>query len=112
MILSGSRAANALTATLRQSRLRAVGFCFDTMARSRAASTRSDARLDWDFWISANDRGVVTVAVILPGFSDSRWFREAFPDCVAYGFFPQRHMTLQDTARLVHGAGERIGVRS
>ena len=46
-----------------------------------------------DRWIGANDPGAETVPVILPGFSDSRWFREAFPDCVAYGFFPQRHMT-------------------
>jgi len=50
--------------------------------------------------------------VILPGLSDLRWFREAFPDCVAYGFFPQRHMTLQDTGPLVRGADERIDVRT
>lgn len=50
--------------------------------------------------------------VILPGFWDLRWFREAFPDCVAYGFFPERHMTLQDTGPLVHGADERIDVRT
>ena len=49
--------------------------------------------------------------VILPGFSDSRWFREAFPDCVAYGFFPQRHQTLLEAAPLVHNADERIDVR-
>ena len=24
------------------------------------------------------------------GFTDSRWFREAFPDCIAYGFCPRR----------------------
>ena len=30
---------------------------------------------------------------MLPGFTDSRWFRNAFPDCLAYGFFPHRHMT-------------------
>ena len=48
---------------------------------------------------------------VLPGFTDSRWFREAFPDCVAYGFFPQRHMTLSETTPLVHGADERIDVR-
>ena len=58
-----------------------------------------------------NDPGAETVPVILPGFSDSRWFREAFPDCVAYGFFPQRHMTLLETAPLVHSANERIDVR-
>ena len=55
--------------------------------------------------------GADTVPVILPGFSDSRWFREAFPECVAYGFFPQRHMTLLETAPLVHSANERIDVR-
>jgi acetylornithine deacetylase/succinyl-diaminopimelate desuccinylase-like protein len=62
-------------------------------------------------WIAANDQGAETVPVILPGFSDSRWFREAFPDCVAYGFFPQRHMTLLESAPLIHNADERIDVR-
>ena len=51
------------------------------------------------------------VPVILPGFSDSRWFREAFPGCSAYGFFPHRHMTLLDAGPLVHNANERIDVR-
>ena len=36
---------------------------------------------------------------MLPGFTDSRTFRDAFPDCVAYGFFPQRDMTLLRDAR-------------
>jgi acetylornithine deacetylase/succinyl-diaminopimelate desuccinylase-like protein len=62
-------------------------------------------------WIAANDPGAATLPVILPGFSDSRWFREAFPDCVAYGFFPQRHQTLLEAAPLVHNADERIDVR-
>lgn len=62
-------------------------------------------------WISANDSGAETVPVILPGFSDSRWFREAFPDCIAYGFFPQRHMTVLESTPLVHNADERIDVR-
>ncbi len=62
-------------------------------------------------WVTANDEGAETVPVILPGFSDSRWFREAFPECVAYGFFPQRHMTLLESAPLVHNADERIDVR-
>ncbi len=62
-------------------------------------------------WVEANDAGAASVPVVLPGFSDSRWFREAFPNCVAYGFFPQRHMTMHDTAPLVHGANERIDVR-
>ena len=62
-------------------------------------------------WVADKDDGAETVPVILPGFSDSRWFREAFPDCVAYGFFPQRHMTVLDVAPLVHNADERIDVR-
>jgi acetylornithine deacetylase/succinyl-diaminopimelate desuccinylase-like protein len=62
-------------------------------------------------WVATNDPGAETVPVILPGFSDSRWFRDAFPDCVAYGFFPQRYMTLLETTPLVHSADERIDVR-
>jgi acetylornithine deacetylase/succinyl-diaminopimelate desuccinylase-like protein len=62
-------------------------------------------------WVAANDPDAATVPVILPGFSDSRWFRDAFPDCVAYGFFPQRHMTILDVGPLVHSADERIDVR-
>jgi len=62
-------------------------------------------------WVAANDPGAVAVPVILPGFSDSRWFRDAYPDCVAYGFFPQRHQSLLEAAPLVHNADERIDVR-
>jgi acetylornithine deacetylase/succinyl-diaminopimelate desuccinylase-like protein len=62
-------------------------------------------------WIAANDEGAQTVPVLLPGFSDSRWFRDVFPECVAYGFFPHREMTLRETAPLVHSADERIDVR-
>jgi acetylornithine deacetylase/succinyl-diaminopimelate desuccinylase-like protein len=64
-----------------------------------------------DRWVKGNDPQAQTVPVILPGFSDSRWFREQFPDCVAYGFFPQRHMTLLESGPLVHNADERIDVR-
>ena len=48
---------------------------------------------------------------MLPAFTDSRWFRDAFPDCVAYGFFPQRHQTLYESWPLMHGDDERIDVR-
>ncbi len=64
-----------------------------------------------DGWIADNDPGAATVPVILPGFTDSRWFRKTFPDCVAYGFFPHRHQSLLESAPLVHGADERIDVR-
>jgi len=62
-------------------------------------------------WVARVDPGSGAVPVILPGFSDSRWFREAFPECVAYGFFPQRHQSLLEGAPLVHNADERIDVR-
>jgi acetylornithine deacetylase/succinyl-diaminopimelate desuccinylase-like protein len=62
-------------------------------------------------WIEANDPGAATVPVVLPGFTDSRHFRLAFPECIAYGFFPQRHQSMLDSAPLIHGADERIDVR-
>lgn len=62
-------------------------------------------------WIAERDPGAEVVPVILPGFTDSRHFRAAFPECVAYGFFPQRHQSLLHTAPLVHSADERIDVR-
>ncbi len=62
-------------------------------------------------WVSEHDPGAHTAPTILPGFTDSRHFRAAFPECVAYGFFPQRHQSLLETAPLIHGADERIDVR-
>jgi acetylornithine deacetylase/succinyl-diaminopimelate desuccinylase-like protein len=62
-------------------------------------------------WLADNAAGAEPVPMMLPGFTDSRWFREAFPECVAYGFFPHQHMTMHDTAPLIHGADERIDVR-
>jgi acetylornithine deacetylase/succinyl-diaminopimelate desuccinylase-like protein len=62
-------------------------------------------------WIAEHDPGAEVVPVILPGFTDSRHFRAAFPACVAYGFFPQTHQTLLEAQPLVHGADERIDVR-
>jgi acetylornithine deacetylase/succinyl-diaminopimelate desuccinylase-like protein len=62
-------------------------------------------------WVAENDPGAEVVPVILPGFTDSRHFRAAFPECVAYGFFPHRHQSLFETMPLIHGADERIDVR-
>jgi acetylornithine deacetylase/succinyl-diaminopimelate desuccinylase-like protein len=62
-------------------------------------------------WVAERDPGAEVVPVILPGFTDSRHFRTAFPECVAYGFFPHRHQPLVRTAPLIHGADERIDVR-
>jgi acetylornithine deacetylase/succinyl-diaminopimelate desuccinylase-like protein len=62
-------------------------------------------------WVAEHDPGAEVVPVVLPGFTDSRHFREAFPECVAYGFFPQRHQSLFETMALMHGADERIDIR-
>ena len=62
-------------------------------------------------WIGEHDPGARIVPTVLPGFTDSRTWRSAFPDCIAYGFFPQRHMTLYETSPLIHSADERIDVR-
>jgi acetylornithine deacetylase/succinyl-diaminopimelate desuccinylase-like protein len=62
-------------------------------------------------WIAERDPGAEVVPVVLPGFTDSRHFREAFPECVAYGFFPQRHQPLAEVMPLIHAADERIDVR-
>ena len=62
-------------------------------------------------WIGEHDPGAQVVPTVLPGFTDSRTFRDAFPECVAYGFFPQRHMTFYETSPLIHSADERIDVR-
>jgi acetylornithine deacetylase/succinyl-diaminopimelate desuccinylase-like protein len=64
-----------------------------------------------DEWLSEHDPDAATVPTILPGFTDSAHFRAAFPECVAYGFFPHRHQGLLDTQPLIHAADERIDVR-
>jgi acetylornithine deacetylase/succinyl-diaminopimelate desuccinylase-like protein len=62
-------------------------------------------------WIGDEDPGARLIPTILPGFTDSRTWRAAFPDCIAYGFFPQKQMTLYEAGRLWHAADERIDVR-
>jgi acetylornithine deacetylase/succinyl-diaminopimelate desuccinylase-like protein len=62
-------------------------------------------------WVGEQEPDAEAVPVVLPAFTDSRWFRAAFPDCVAYGFFPQRHQTLYDAWPLVHSSDERIDLR-
>ncbi|MHB8492740.1 MAG: M20/M25/M40 family metallo-hydrolase [Solirubrobacteraceae bacterium] len=89
------------------------GFGIEFTERMAANRSPADSPLmdTISAWVAEHDPGARTVPVILPGFSDSRHFRAAFPDCVAYGFFPHRHQTLFETAPLVHGANERIDVR-
>jgi acetylornithine deacetylase/succinyl-diaminopimelate desuccinylase-like protein len=76
--------------------------------QSPVQSPLMDALRDW---LAGEDPGAEILPTILPGFTDSRTFRDAFPECVAYGFFPQRHQSLYDTSPLIHSADERIDVR-
>jgi acetylornithine deacetylase/succinyl-diaminopimelate desuccinylase-like protein len=59
-------------------------------------------------FLAVEDPGARVVPTMLPAYTDSRAFRDAFPECVAYGFFPQREMTLGQMWPLVHGKDERI----
>jgi len=72
---------------------------------SPAASPLMDAIARF---VEAEDPGARVVPTMLPAYTDSRAFRDAFPECVAYGFFPQREMTLGEMWPLVHGKDERI----
>ncbi len=62
-------------------------------------------------WVATVDPQAQAIPSVLPGFTDSRWFREAFPDIVAYGFFPQIEMEMYDSDPLMHAADERIPIR-
>jgi len=84
---------------------------FTERTPGNASAVRSELMSSIEAWVAANDPGATTVPMILTGFSDSRWWRHHFPDCVAYGFFPQRYQGLLDTVPLIHNADERIDVR-
>jgi acetylornithine deacetylase/succinyl-diaminopimelate desuccinylase-like protein len=62
-------------------------------------------------WVGREAPGARVVPTMLPAFTDSRTFRAAFPDVVAYGFFPQRRKNLYEAWPLMHGKDERIDVR-
>jgi acetylornithine deacetylase/succinyl-diaminopimelate desuccinylase-like protein len=84
---------------------------FNEMVSGNQSPVKTELMSTIERWIKRQDPDAEAVPVILPGFSDSARFREAFPDCVAYGFFPQRHMSILDVGPLVHNADERIDVR-
>jgi acetylornithine deacetylase/succinyl-diaminopimelate desuccinylase-like protein len=76
------------------------------------ASAPESALMDaLEGWIAREDPGARVVPTISPGYSDSRTFRDAFPGCVAYGFFPIRHMDADLVNSLYHSHDERIDVR-
>jgi acetylornithine deacetylase/succinyl-diaminopimelate desuccinylase-like protein len=59
-------------------------------------------------WLAEADPGAELAPMAMPGFSDSRWFREAFEDATVYGFWPHREIGLLEAAPLIHGADERV----
>jgi acetylornithine deacetylase/succinyl-diaminopimelate desuccinylase-like protein len=61
-------------------------------------------------WVSEIEPGAEVLPIVMPGFSDSHWFRKAFGATV-FGFAPQNAMTLAEAVPLVHSADERIDVR-
>jgi acetylornithine deacetylase/succinyl-diaminopimelate desuccinylase-like protein len=62
-------------------------------------------------WIAEQEPGAVCVPTVLAGFTDSRTFRDAFPDCAAYGFFPHCVRSRFEVDHLLHAAHERIDLR-
>lgn len=75
--------------------------------RSPIESPLADAIGDW---LAEADPGAELAPTVMPGFSDSNWFRTAFPEAVVYGFCPHREIPLLDAAPLIHGADERVPV--
>ena len=66
----------------------------------------------WDVieaFVADTEPGAQVVPLLLAGFTDSHWLRDAF-GTVAYGFFPMRTMESELAARLIHSADERIEV--
>jgi acetylornithine deacetylase/succinyl-diaminopimelate desuccinylase-like protein len=60
-------------------------------------------------FVLEEDPDAVLAPVVLAGFTDSHYMREAF-GAVAYGFFPMRTMEAELAARLIHSADERVAV--
>jgi acetylornithine deacetylase/succinyl-diaminopimelate desuccinylase-like protein len=66
----------------------------------------------WDIvesFVADEEPEAQIIPLLLSGFTDSHWLREAF-GTVAYGFFPMRTMEPELAARLVHSADERVEV--
>jgi len=58
-------------------------------------------------WVVEVDPDAEVLPGVMPGFSDSHWFRKAFGS-VVYGFCPQNAMSFAEAEPLIHGADERI----
>ncbi len=107
----GEDVTRARVAEVLGDQLGSLELAFTETVVGNASPVRTPLMAAIERWIASADPGAQAVPVVLPGFSDSRWFRDAFPECVAYGFFPQRHQSWLQGAPLIHGADERVDVR-
>ena len=78
-----------------------------TAGRARRSTRRSGTSIE--AFVADTEPGAQVVPLLLAGFTDSHWLRDAF-GTVAYGFFPMRTMEPELAARLIHSADERIEV--
>lgn len=106
-ILPG-RARSAVEAQVREL-LGGVSFEFDWIEGQGGTRSPIDTPL-WDVvesFVAEIEPHAEVVPLLLSGFTDSHWLRQAF-GTVAYGFFPMRAMESELAARLIHSADERI----
>jgi acetylornithine deacetylase/succinyl-diaminopimelate desuccinylase-like protein len=91
--------------------LEGAEYDFDWIEAQGGTRSAVDSPL-WDVvesFVTEIEPEAKTVPLLLSGFTDSHWVREAF-GTVAYGFFPIRTMESELAARLIHSADERIEV--
>jgi len=88
------------------------GYELEWLDRVEGGSRSSFATPLWDASVSflqSIDPGAELTPILLPGFTDSHYLREAF-GTIAYGFFPTKTMDAELAAKLVHSADERAAV--
>jgi acetylornithine deacetylase/succinyl-diaminopimelate desuccinylase-like protein len=87
---------------------------FDLHFRDRIVGNRSPASSPLmdaiRRFVEREDPRAAVAPMVMSGFSDSHWWRKAFPDCLAYGFFPQNAMDMTEAFPLMHGIDERMPV--
>jgi acetylornithine deacetylase/succinyl-diaminopimelate desuccinylase-like protein len=83
-------------------------FVEDVVGNSSPIDSPLAARIE--DWLAEADPGAELVPIVMPGFSDSHWWRRAFDSTVVYGFCPQRELDLFAAVPLVHSADERAAV--
>ena len=100
-------------AAVRERVLAAIGegpYDIEIVPRAAASASPADTPLMSAIaaLIGTCDPGAEVMPIVAPLTTDSRFFREAFPGCVAYGFFPLPGTSLADAAKLLHAIDERI----